>query len=986
MKKNSVSQECSIMKNIAKYLGSWIGVHSRTTTKRGGLWNYALVVATMLAGQAIGQTTYTWTNMVMAVQNWPDTGNWDGGSQYASDPANELRFFANTTTELPAVGTQTITNVPATLSMNTLTLNGKGKNTTPGSFIIVGNNSSTWTIGNGATSLVNLNTVYGGGGTEREIAFTIAPNLTLNQAVTTFTGNGTVRSGFTFTGNIGESAAGNGITKSGSHLLILSGINTYSGATTVSAGTLRLLNEFSLPGGMGLTGGTSALTISGTGVVELGAGNFQRNLGTGSSQFQITSISPNAVGFSTVGGLRVITVNNDASQELQWGSANFAPAKLTLNAATANNALWLANRIDLNTATRTVVVNANAAIISGDIRTASGTAGLTKEGAGMLVLSGSNTYNGTTKISVGTLSGGADNSLGDAAANLVFDGGTLRINGTSITNIASLGHAVTFTAAKAVGFDIADAANTFTVDQVLNQTSGGLYKDGAGTLVLNQDNTFSGATTATGGGTLVLDYSTYNGSKLALAALNLNGCNLVLRGGSHPETVGSIVILGGTGNSISRDGGSTATIANAGALTGSSNLTIAEAGIVSATTANAASGIQSLGRVTVGSDFATKDGSNLLQAYSAYTNATTAGGLTTATVNQLTGGGTMAATLNSYSLRIANSGNSDVLNLGVNNLTMINNGTVLYAGGFDNNYTINGTSGKVGVGSGNQSLNMNIFTGTLTVNANLAITGLGSLIKAGAGTLVVGGAHVSDSPTYIQQGVLRLANASGLGNTGGGTIVQGGAALELTNNITVGAEALSLSGSGISNGGALRNISGNNTYGGTVTVGGGVARINADSGKLTLSGGIVTSGGQNLAFGGAGNITVSNSVVVGAGNLIKDGSGTLEIVVTDNTKQWVCGDMTLNTSTLQLTFNVAPSATVPVIKVFGDLNVSGTPTIKIAGVVPNGVFYPLLTVGGSAPTSVPNLELASGIIGTLKWDGNTLFLTPSPAGSVILFK
>jgi len=89
----------------------------------------------------------------MAVQNWPDTGNWDGGSQYASDPANELRFFANTTTELPAVGTQTITNVPATLSMNTLTLNGKGKNTTPGSFIIVGNNSSTWTIGNGATSL-----------------------------------------------------------------------------------------------------------------------------------------------------------------------------------------------------------------------------------------------------------------------------------------------------------------------------------------------------------------------------------------------------------------------------------------------------------------------------------------------------------------------------------------------------------------------------------------------------------------------------------------------------------------------------------------------------------------------------------------------------------------------------------------------------------------------------------------------------------------
>ncbi|MFN7343607.1 MAG: hypothetical protein ACK5TA_09750, partial [bacterium] len=116
------------------------------------------------------------------------------------------------------------------------------------------------------------------------------------------------------------------------------------------------------------------------------------------------------------------------------------------------------------------------------------------------------------------------------------------------------------------------------------------------------------------------------------------------------------------------------------------------------------------------------------------------------------------------------------------------------------------------------------FTGTMTLNANLGVSGSGSFAKAGEGTLVLGGSNTSTVATYIQQGVLRLANASGLGTTAGGTIVQGGAALELSQtnavtplDITVGAEALSITGTGISNGGALRNHSGSNTYGGLIT-------------------------------------------------------------------------------------------------------------------------------------------------------------------------
>ncbi|MFN7342275.1 MAG: hypothetical protein ACK5TA_02950, partial [bacterium] len=104
--------------------------------------------------------------------------------------------------------------------------------------------------------------------------------------------------------------------------------------------------------------------------------------------------------------------------------------------------------------------------------------------------------------------------------------------GTTLTSISGIGHTVTLNN-NAKGFDIHNAANTFTVDQVLSGTT--FTKSGVGTLVLNQDNTFAGVTTATGGGTLVLDYSTNNGSKLPTQALNLNGTNLILRGGSHAE-------------------------------------------------------------------------------------------------------------------------------------------------------------------------------------------------------------------------------------------------------------------------------------------------------------------------------------------------------------------------------------------------------------------------------------------------------------------
>ena len=918
----------------------------------------ALAGSSLLAISSASAITFTWTQNGTGSQTWGTTTNWLGSNVFVSGSANELAFSFTGV----AGNATVVTGVPSALSMNVLTLAGTGPNSTSGSSILIGDNTTTWTIGDGTTSTVNLTSTLGGGSSDRDIRYTIAANLELNggtSGITTFTGNSTSGTGAVFSGNITETGSGKGITKSGSSLLIFSGNNSYTGTTLVSAGTLRLNSATALSGGLGATGGTSALTISGSGVVELGASNFQRNLGTGSNQFQMTAGGTNISGFSAFGGPRVITVNNDASQELVWGSGGFNPGILLLNAATANDSLELTNKIDLAGSARTFQVNANKALLSGVIRNGN----LVKTGTGTLVLTGSNTYGGNNTLTGGTLSISAADNVG-TTGNISFNGGTLQIRGTTLTSFASIGsHNVTFSANN-TGIDIQDAANIFTADEAINLGNKAFTKLGAGTLVLNFDSNHGGGaastTSVSGGGTLVLDYSTNNGSKLAdsSGAVTLGGTNLILRGGSHAEVVASIVLAVTTGNSISRDGSSTATLANAGGLTiGSlSNLTIAEAGIVSTTNGNV-NGIQTNGQVTVGSHFAANV-SNVLQAYGSYTTATTAGGGAITVVNQLTGGGNMSGTLNSYALRIVNSGgSSNVLELGSNSLNMANGGTVLYAGASSSdNYTINGTSGQVKTNNGNQPLNINVFNGTLTVNANLGVTGSGSFAKAGAGTLVVGGSYSSTVATYIQQGVLRAANNNALGNVAGGTIVQAGAALELSQttaltplDITIGAEALSINGVGISNGGALRNHSGSNTYGGLITIGASGARINANAvSSLTLTGGIATTLTQDVTIGGAGNTTVSTTAISGSGNLIKDGAGTLTLSATNT----YTGTTTVGGgagSKLIVNGNISTSVltTVQTGATLGGSGTVGALTINSGGIFSPGNSPGITTVNGN---------------------------------------
>jgi fibronectin-binding autotransporter adhesin len=165
------------------------------------------------------------------------------------------------------------------------------------------------------------------------------------------------------------------------------------------------------------------------GSLETGA-NITNVLGTAAGQVQLPG---GASGFSAFGAPVIVNIGGAAAQ-LTWGGATFNPTSLILNAASANNTLEFQNPLNLAAATRTVVVDANTATITGVISTASGTAGLTKNGAGTLVLTAANTYNGTTTLGGGTLtlSGGNDRIAAGTALSMTGTS-TLNLGGNSQT-------------------------------------------------------------------------------------------------------------------------------------------------------------------------------------------------------------------------------------------------------------------------------------------------------------------------------------------------------------------------------------------------------------------------------------------------------------------------------------------------------------------------------------------------------------------------
>src|SRR6266581_3626292 len=181
-------------------------------------------------------------------------------------------------------------------------------------------------------------------------------------------------------------------------------------------------------------------------------------------------------------------------------------------------------------------------------------------------------------------------------------------------------------------------------------------------------------------------------------------------------------------------------------------------------------------------------------------------------------------------------------------------------------------------------------------------SGIVALTKTGTGTLTLSGANTYSGATTVSAGVLDVQNNTALGATAGATTVAGGAALQLDGSGLVVAEPVTLNGTGIAGGGALRQLANTNTWSGAITLG-SAARVNADAGTLTVSGGI-TNSGVLLTVGGAGNTTISTTAISGTGGLTKDGTGT----VTLSANNTYTGTTTVSAETLVVNGSQSSSA------------------------------------------------------------------------------
>ncbi|MBW8884074.1 MAG: autotransporter-associated beta strand repeat-containing protein, partial [Planctomycetia bacterium] len=211
------------------------------------------------------------------------------------------------------------------------------------------------------------------------------------------------------------------------------------------------------------------------------------------------------------------------------------------------------------------------------------------------------------------------------------------------------------------------------------------------------------------------------------------------------------------------------------------------------------------------------------------------------------------------------------------------------------------------ISMGGQTLTIN-GTGNMTLSGVISGAG-GAIVKTGPGTATLGGANTYTGLTTVNTGVLIVTNASGLGSTAAGTIVNSGATLQASSAVTF-AEPVTLNGGGVNNNplvgsGALTNTS-TATWSGPITLGSD-ASIGTSSGlTLTLSGG-VTLAGHLLTVNSAGTATFSGALAnVGPGGSVVVNGNLTAGTVNFTAANTYSGSTTVHAGTL--TFSAAGTA------------------------------------------------------------------------------
>jgi autotransporter-associated beta strand protein len=624
-----------------------------------------------------------------------------------------------------------------------------------------------------------------------------------------------------------------------------------------------------------------------------------------------------------------IVTNNIGSVVNLFTNSSATPSVFTVNATTANS--------------RIAPSGAGSIIVCGPIS-------IVKNGSFQLALGGANTYTGTNTINGGTLLITNVGTLGNAANPIFLNAGTLNLGGSAQTasSVAVVSGTVTNgTLTSSTTFDVQGAA----IYAVLDGAGVPLNKTASGTLTLAAVNTYSGATTVSGGKVIGVTGGSANSSSFTFApaagVATTNAVKIISVGGQWScATLTNTTANGGT-NYAEFDYGTLA-----GPSTTTAPMLVNGDGDVSGTLNIIVKG---------GIGWATGQAYPLLQIVG---NAPAS--ITLSLVSEPVGviGGALSYNAGTKIISYT-AGNAP------RGLTWIKG-----SGLWDINATTNWLDASllltkyqqldlptfddsVGAGSFIVTNNSSVTPSAVVVSNSVAnytftgsgaISGASALTKTGAGSLTIASANTYGGGTVVSNGTLVLANTAALGSAA--LTIEGGALdstvanlvnannnpITLNNDLNfVGSQNLNL-GSGVISFAANRAIAVSNN---TLTV----------SGSISAPGLTLTKNGAGTLRQGAANALGSVAVVLGEGKVDLNGAalGINGFVGTTN------GTVLNNAGSGQATFT------------FGNGNGGGTFNGTIADnstgsgtVAVTKVGLGTVTWGGSNSYSGPTIITTSG--------------------------
>jgi len=371
---------------------------------------------------------------------------------------------------------------------------------TAGSTFFINGGTMRNTVASAAGSFIDIDAVIvlgSGGGT---VSYTTAGVLNIIQTATIISGTGP-------------------LTKTGAGILAIASPCTYSGATIINDGTLRIrATSNRLPIG-------TDVTVNSPGVLDPGStsGNVQQ----------------------------VNTINGN-------GNITFS----------ASSSL--------------IIAGAGDSTLTGVISDGASTGRIGKLGAGILTLSGLNTYDGTFTNDAGTTIVTPGATLAGAGADLVVHGGLLILSNTAQTVLSLFGNGGTIDLPSGQTLTVNPSSGVRIYAGSI-AGPGQLVKSGAGTLGLSGSSTYDGTTFVNAGKLLVILSSTALGSTVGGTEV-ASGAELLIEGSTNVITISEPLRIAGPGagdgGAITVQSSANATISGPVTLTGDATNTVSSTATV----------------------------------------------------------------------------------------------------------------------------------------------------------------------------------------------------------------------------------------------------------------------------------------------------------------------------------------------------------------------------------------------------------------------